>query len=155
SAPVPVAREFVKQRCLHNGAANELLLRYWCGSWWLWKKTHWTEVEHRTVRALLYDFTADAVYINGKGLQEPWSPNRYKIGDLLEALSALVILPDDLEQPCWIDGRKSGQIVATNNGLLDVAALKLYPQTPLYFGQVSVPFDYDPNAPPPDKWLTF
>src|SRR5947207_252568 len=72
SAPVLVARHFIEARCLHNGAAGELTLRYWCGSWWLWKTTHWSEAEHRTVRSLLYDFTADAVYLNGKGLPEPW-----------------------------------------------------------------------------------
>jgi putative DNA primase/helicase len=155
SAPVLVAREFVKARCLRNGAANELLLRCWCGSWWLWKTTHWIEAEPRTVRALLYEFTADAVYLNDKGVPEPWSPNRYKIGDLLEALSALVILPDDVEQPCWIDGRQSGPIVATANGLLDIASQELHPHSPLFFGCVSVPFPYDPDAPPPDRWLAF
>jgi putative DNA primase/helicase len=104
---------------------------------------------------LLYEFTADAVYFDAEGKLKPWSPNRYKIGDLLEALSSLVRLPDDFEQPCWIDGRQTGSIVATSNSLLDVASLQLYPHTPLYFGQVSVPFPYDPNAPEPRKWLDF
>jgi putative DNA primase/helicase len=45
--------------------------------------------------------------------------------------------------------------VATSNGLLDVASQQLYPHTPLYFGQVAVPFPYDPNAPAPAKWLDF
>jgi putative DNA primase/helicase len=94
------------------------------------------------------------MYFN-KGVPTPWSPNRYKISDLLDALSALVILSDDFEQPCWIDGRQTGPIVATSNGLLDVASLQLYPHSPLYFGQVSVPFSYNPNAPDPTKWLDF
>jgi len=104
---------------------------------------------------MLYGFTEHAVYIDNKGNPAPWLPNRYKIGDLLEALSAIVILPDDFEQPGWIDGRQTGLIVATSNGLLDIATLKLLSHTPLYFSHVSVPFPYDPDAPPPDKWLTF
>jgi putative DNA primase/helicase len=155
SAPVAVARCFVESRCRHNGEADALTVRYWCGSWWMWRTTHWTEATPHTMRSLLYEFTADAVYFDAEGKLKPWSPNRYKIGDLLEALSALVILPDDFEQPCWIGGRQTGPIVATTNGLLDVASLQLYPHTPLYFGHVSVPFPYDPDAPTPTKWLAF
>ena len=155
SAPVLVARHFVEAHCLHNGKAGGLVLRYWCGSWWMWETTHWVEVQPHDVRSLLYKFTADAIYFDNKGNPTPWSPNRYKISDLLEALSSLVILSDDFEQPCWIDGRQTGPIVATSNGLLDVASLQLYPHTPLYFGQVSVPFPYDPGAPAPTKWLDF
>ena len=155
SAPVMVARAFVESCWLHNGAADALTIRYWCGSWWMWRTTHWVDAQPHTVRSLLYGFTADAIYFDKEGNPAPWSPNRYKIGDLLEALSSLVILPDDFEQPCWIDGRQTGPIVATSNGLLDVASQQLLPHTPLYFGQVAVPFPYDPNAPAPAKWLDF
>ena len=142
SAPLVVARCFVESRCLHDGVAGALTVRYWCGSWWTWRTTHWIEAQPHTMRSLLYEFTADAEYFDPKGEVKPWSPNRYKISDLLEALSSLVILPDNFEQPCWIDGRQTGPIVATTNGLLDVASRQLYPHTPLYFGQVSVPFPY-------------
>jgi putative DNA primase/helicase len=107
------------------------------------------------VRALLWHFTEHAIYLDGKGMPASWLPNRYKIGDVLEALSAIVILPDDFEQPGWLDGRTSGPIVATSNGLLYIASRRLSPHTPLYFSQVSVPFPYDPDAPPPDRWLAF
>jgi putative DNA primase/helicase len=95
------------------------------------------------------------MYLDAEGLPKPWSPTRNKIGDLLEALSSLVILSDQFEQPCWINGRQTGPIVATSNGLLDVSSKELYPHSPLYFGQVSVPFPYDPKAAKPTKWLDF
>jgi putative DNA primase/helicase len=107
------------------------------------------------VRASLYTFTEHAVYVDAKGNTAPWLPNRYKIGDVLEALSAIVVLPDDFEQPGWLDGRDSGPIVATSNGLLDITSRQLHQHTPLYFGQVSVPFPYDPNAPEPKRWNEF
>jgi putative DNA primase/helicase len=148
-----VARRFVESRCLHDGMAGAV--RYWCGSWWTWRTTHWIEAQPHTMRSLLYEFTADAAYLGPNDKVKPWSPNRYKISDLLEALSSLVILPDNFEQPCWIDGRQTGPIVATTNGLLDVASRQLYPHTPLYFGQVSVPFPYQPDAPAPEHFLNF
>jgi putative DNA primase/helicase len=132
SAPMAVARQFVEMCCLYNGVPDELTLRHWCGCWWVWRTTHWVEAEPRTVRALLYAFTEHAFYRDGNDAK-PWLPNRYKIGDVLEALSAIVILPDDFEQPGWLDGRESGPIVATNNGLLDITSRQLFAHTPLYF----------------------
>jgi D5 N terminal like/Bifunctional DNA primase/polymerase, N-terminal len=154
TAPMTVAREFVRHCCIHNGA--DLTLRYWNGSWWTWRTTHWSEVQERAVRSLLYAFTEGALYIDDKGVAKPWSPTRKKIGDLLEALSALVILSDDIETPCWIDGREmDNPIVAVTNGLLDISSKELHAHTPLYFNQTSVPFNYNPKAPPPKKWLAF
>ena len=86
---------------------------------------------------------------------EPWEPNRRKIGDLLEALSSIVILPDDTDQPGWFDRRESGTIIAANNGLLDLVLRNLHPPTPVYFNLVSVPFAYEPHAAEPRYWLNF
>jgi putative DNA primase/helicase len=41
------------------------------------------------------------------------------------------------------------------NGLLDIDSRRLHPHTPLYFSTVSVPFDYDPAAPEPKRFLAF
>jgi putative DNA primase/helicase len=154
TAPMAVAREFVRYCCTHNGA--DLTLRYWNGGWWTWRTTHWSEVQERAVRSLLYAFAEGAFYINDKKEAKPWSPTRKKIGDLLEALSALVILAADIESPCWTDGRQiDGPIVAVTNGLLAVATRKLLAHSPLYFNQTSVPFDYDEDVPQPAKWLAF
>lgn len=154
SEPMQVARQFVERHCLHDGSPDALTLRYWHGGWWAWRVSHWAEVENRSVRALLYAFTEHAIYEAGKDLA-PWAPTRRKIGDLLEALSAIVILSNELEQPCWIDGRPNGTIVAVANGLLDITSRNLYEHTPAYFNQTSVPFDYDAAALEPTKWLNF
>src|SRR5262249_43030034 len=137
SMPMQVAREFVAAHCLHDGSALTIL--YWRNSWWTWRTTHWSEAQPHAVRSLLYAFTEHAQYWKaGKNGSPPerrnWAPDRRKISDLLEALSSIVILSDDFEQPCWIDGRQTGPIVATSNGLLDVASCELHPHTPLYFG---------------------
>jgi putative DNA primase/helicase len=155
SAPMQVARAFVQARCLYDGKSDLLTLRYGFGCFWIWCGTHWAEAEPHAVRAMLYDFTEHAVYLNDKLEPKEWSPNRYKIGDVVEALSAIIILPAEFEQPGWLDGRETGPIVAVNNGLLDITSRQLSPHTPMFFGQVSVPFDYDPNAPEPKKWNAF
>jgi putative DNA primase/helicase len=155
SSPMQVARCFVKMHCLYNDNEDELTLRYLGGSFWSWCGTHWIEINARDIRSQLYDFTEHALYLNDKSELKPWSPNRYKIADLLEALSAIIILPADFEQPGWIDARETGPIVAVANGLLDLKTRQLYPHTPMYFGGISVQFDYDPNAPEPKRWNGF
>src|SRR6266404_9395920 len=54
SAPMQVARAFVTHSLLVNGIPDAPTLRYWRGGWWVWRTTHWAEVENRTVRSLLY-----------------------------------------------------------------------------------------------------
>src|SRR5262245_25772926 len=149
--PMAVARWFVAQHCMHAGT---LTLRHWRGGWWQWRKSHWSELEERAVRSLLYTFTEHAFYLKEEN-PTPWAPTRRKIGDLLDALAVICILPTDLDQPAWLDGRTTGMIVAVGNGLLDLGQRRLIPHTPLFFNQTSVPFDYQQDAPEPRRWLTF
>ena len=151
SEPMAVARVFVDQ-CLHN---NSLTLRHWRGGWWMWRTTHWVEVEDREVRGILYRYTEHATYAEGKDPKE-WAPTRRKVGDLIDALAAICILPNDLDQPGWLDGSpEDGIIVSVRNGLLNIEQQRLIPHTPQFFNQTSVPFDYDPQAPEPQRWLDF
>jgi len=121
SMPMDVARAFVEKACSSDGL---LTLRHWRGGWWLWRTSCWIEAEDRAVRSLLYRFTEKAVYVTGNGLA-PWAPTRRKIGDLLEALAAICILPAHRDQPSWLDDRSTGVVVSLANGLLDVEGLRL------------------------------
>src|SRR5262249_45329706 len=94
-------------------------------------------------------------YIDAEGNEARWAPNRRKIGDLLEALAAITILANDIDQPTWLDDGESGMIVAVGNGLLEVETRRLLPHTPLFFNQTAVPFDYDERAPQPKRWCDF
>jgi putative DNA primase/helicase len=152
SDPMAVAREYVEQHCRHDGDA--LTLRYWRGGWWQWRTSHWIEIESRAVRSMVYLFTEHTLYETNKG-PAPWRPTSRKISDVLDALSAIILLPAEFDQPSWIDSRDSGNIVATANGLLDVASRKLRPHTPCYFNQTHVPFNYDARALEPIEWFSF
>jgi putative DNA primase/helicase len=147
-----VARQFLDGVCTFDGSPT---LRHWRGGWWMWLASYWEEMDERTMRSLLYKFTENAAYLDEKGKAKPWAPNRKRISDLSDALSAISILANSLDQPCWLNNRDSGTIVATANGLLDIKQSLLYPHSPLFFNLTAVPFDYDPYAKKPEQWLWF
>lgn len=171
SNPMAVARQ------LAPGWHREgvLVRRYWRGTWMRWEGSYWREMEEQAVRASLYKRLEHAAFIagedkHGNPVIRPWAPTKRKIGDLLEAIASITLLPKDIDPPAWIgkarDGlsRDSGNsyahgnspIVACENGLLRVSDRELLPLTPEFFNLVSVPFDYDPEAAAPtwEKFLT-
>jgi putative DNA primase/helicase len=152
--PMQVARQFIGTGFTFDDGKT-LTLRHWRGGWWVWHTSHWQEADDRAMTSMLYRFTEEAVYLDDKENAKPWAPNRKRIGDLAEALSAICILPSNIDQPVWLDDRESDAIVATDNGLLDIERRRLYPHTPLFFNQIAVPFDYDASAKAPEQWLAF
>ncbi len=62
--PLAVARVLVERNYAHP---DGLLLRFWRGSFWQWKQSHWIEAEEAQVRSSAYKATEDATYRNDKG----------------------------------------------------------------------------------------
>jgi putative DNA primase/helicase len=156
--PMAVARAFVAEHYTHP--PDSLVLRHWRGGWWRWATTHWYEVEHRAVRQAGYRFTEHAVYpvATKTGVElTPWDPNRHKVADLLEALTAVCHLAETVDQPVWLGSADApaGVVVACANGLLHVESRTLLPHDPRFFNQTAVPFDFDADAPDPCRWLVF
>ena len=152
SMPMEVARELVAKRYTADGI---LTLRHWRGGWWEWQGSRWVEVEQRAARAVAYAFTENAEYVSGDQIK-PWAPNRHKIADLLDALAAIVHLPESMSMPSWLDGTAyDGLIVSVTNGLLDVRRRELLAHDPRFFNSTSVPFDFDPDAVDAERWEGF
>jgi putative DNA primase/helicase len=154
--PMATARDLFTDRHHDNGA---LLLRHWRGSWMQWDRGVWKEAEERTVRADAYTRTEHAMYIaetkDGEELK-PWAPNRHKTNDLLEAMAAVAHLSNGIHPPMWIDGADGPeQIVVVKNGMLDVRTRAVLVHDPRFFTQVSVPFDFNPDARRPERWTQF
>jgi putative DNA primase/helicase len=165
SDPMAVARRLINEYLIDG----VLTVRQWRGGWMVWKQTHWAEAEPTEIKSSIYRHLEHAYYPKpgSKRLAlEPWEPTRYKVANVAEALTAITYLPEHVNPPAWLahaDTREPAESIAVNadeivscdNGLLDVGSRKLIERTPSYFNRVSVPFDYDPSAPVPRKWLTF
>ncbi|MEU2722736.1 DNA primase family protein [Streptomyces smyrnaeus] len=140
---------------------GQLIHRRWRGSWMGWAESHWAERDEQVVRAELYKRLEHAVYVAGtdrdgnKDLR-PWAPTKQKISNLLDALTALTLLPTDIDAPAWIGDveRDDGPLVACTNGILRIRDRELLPLSPEFFNLVSVPFAYDPDARAP-AWERF
>jgi putative DNA primase/helicase len=154
SNPMAVARELVGDFQLDE----QLTMRRWRGGWMRWEHTCWAEVEETIIRGWLYHRLEKAVYVDAHAKTKPWEPNRHKITDVADALTAITHLPETVSPPAWLAGDKAvpaGEIVACANGLLHVGTRKLITNTPRFFNTTSVPFDYDPAAAAPVRWLQF
>jgi putative DNA primase/helicase len=154
--PMAVARALLPAWQAHG----TYTLRHWRGAWMRWRGPHWDEDDAAAMRADLYPRVEHATYTttdrNGQEKTVDWAPTSAKVANLMEAMAAIVHLPADTEPPTWLDANDDTRtIVACRNGLLDVAKRALHPLTPNYFNRVSVPFDYDPQAPEPTRWLGF
>ncbi|MGW4689349.1 DNA primase family protein [Streptomyces sp. NPDC004244] len=158
SNPLAVARRLLPDWQNDHG---HLLVRRWRGSWMRWTGTCWRELDEVQMRASLYTRLEHAVFRSNDGKDGPpemrdWAPTKQKLGNLLDALGAITLLPTDVDAPAWIDRDEQGRgpIVACRNGLLRIQDRELLPHGPGFFNLVSVPFDYHPHATAP-TWENF
>ena len=86
------------------------------------------------------------------------------VGDVLQALRGLCLLPAAVDAPSWIDGATGpdpAELLPFTNGILDFGALAakragcLLPPSLSYFTPTAAPFDFDPDAPEPREWVKF
>ncbi|WP_435283060.1 DNA primase family protein [Streptomyces koelreuteriae] len=142
---------------------GRLIVRRWRGSWMRWNGTCWREMDEAQVRKGMYERLEHAVFQapgkDGETEERDWAPTKPKIGNLLDAMGAITLLPTEADAPAWIDehgdtGQDHGPIVACENGLLRIRDRALLPHTPEFFNHVSVPFPYDPDATAP-TWEGF
>ncbi|GGQ42146.1 hypothetical protein GCM10010215_77130 [Streptomyces virginiae] len=160
SNPMAVARRILPG---WEDEQGRLLCRRWRGSWMHWTGTCWREFEDLLMRKRLYEQLEHATYVagldkDGRPEVREWAPTRTKLGNLLDALFAVTLLPTEVDAPSWIDREKAAAdrspIVACENGLLRIRDRALLPHTPAFFNIVSVPFEYDRHAVAPN-WDSF
>ncbi|MFE2474154.1 DNA primase family protein [Streptomyces mirabilis] len=158
--PLAVARRLLPDWQTEDG---RLVCRRWRASWMRWNGSCWREAEEAQIRKAMYTRLEHAVYQapgkEGQPEERDWAPTKQKIGNLLDALGSITLLPTDTDAPAWVDdqgdtGRDEGPIVACENGLLRIRDRALLPHGPEFFNLVSVPFAYDPDASAP-TWHGF
>lgn len=152
--PMAVARELLTD-WTDQGASTLLA---WRGGWMQWTGSCWAEIEEAELRSSLYKRLESAMYTDAKGELKEWAPNRRKVADLVSAIAGIVHLTERTDPPSWLTRfteSPAGEIVACKNGLLHVGTRELLDHAPTFFNTVAVPFDYDPAAPSPARWLDF
>ena len=158
SAPLAVARHIY--RLFRIDGCRTLLS--WRGGWMCWHTTHWSELDAAQLRSHVYRSMSKATYehVTANGVEtRSWNPDKRKVANVIEAMDALAHFPSDIDPPSWIAHSaaetEAAQMISCTNGLLDLSNRKLVIHTPALFNLVSVPFDYDPEAPEPVEWLKF
>jgi putative DNA primase/helicase len=175
SAPYAVAQQLYQEHLSNEGLAY---LAAWRGGWMAWQQTHWVEIDAAALRQSIYAALSQARYwyeTPRTAEWRPWNPDRHKMANVLEALAAVVHLSSDIDPPEWINTRRSAaqtgqltaapgidftetpasQVIACDNGVLDLSTRRLHDHTPALFNLVHVPFEYDPDALEPTIWLGF
>jgi P4 family phage/plasmid primase-like protien len=85
-------------------------------------------------------------------------PDQRLVGKVMDPIPGMCKLPLDQRVPCWLDGRvrpAPQDVISCANGLLNINTRELVPHTPAYFTLTRLDFEYDANAPEPERWLKF
>jgi putative DNA primase/helicase len=165
TAPLDVARKLYSQYRIGGKGLRTLLA--WRGGFTRWQTTHWSELDTAELRSDIYDVLGEVDYkhpIREKGITvaheiRPWSPDKHKVANVIEAMAAIGHLSTDIDPPSWTGvhsaNTPAAQMISCQNGLLDLSTRTLNNHTPAFFDVVSVPFDYQQDAAEPITWIEF
>jgi putative DNA primase/helicase len=157
SNPLAVAEKFLADR---HTVDSQILIRHHRNTFHHYTGSAWPETEDRRLIADMYGWLRHAKYWKKKGDAielEDFAPTRHKMADLVDALKALTHLDASETPPLWLGDAMwpAGEIVPMGNGLLHLPTRSLMAHTPMYFSPHVLPFDFEPSAGPPDRWLRF
>ena len=128
-------------------------------AFWRFRGGCYRLADEETIRAEIWTFLEEARRLDDRGDEVPFKPDRARVSDVLDALTAVCELTPELEPPAWLgeasDLPPPGEILAVKNGLLHLPTGKLYPPTAAYFGLSMSDITFDPDAPTPTNWLAF
>ena len=111
---------------------------------------------------------------NGRADPDTWKPVKKPTcktvtvsltGNVRQALSGIVAVPIEVEQPAWLEGAPSrppaAEIVSFTNELIHIPTFAsggtgfTFEHTPYFFSLNAMDFAFDPRAPVPAVWLEF
>ena len=160
--PMGMARRLVSDRYSHDGFQT---VHHFQGIYHIWDGTRYVSVSEDAIRAALYSFLDRAYkYTKDRELEE-FKPTRYRVLEVLSALSAISHLSDKgadaVSPPTWLkcpsalDDTDPVDVLACRNGLLHLPTRYLHPHTPLFFSTNALDVDYDPDVGDPQSWIAF
>jgi putative DNA primase/helicase len=158
TAPMEHARHYLET--LHTCEEGIKLVHY-TSDYFVYKGTHYEEIEEATVRSQLYKFLDKCKKQDRKGNLLPFAPTPTAVSGALDATKALVHLPNHAgsKPPVWLDEYadnkpEAHKLISLKNGLFHLEDSVLLPHSLGFFTQNSLPFEYDPNAKCP-TWEKF
>lgn len=155
SDPYGIAGKFLKRKYTVDG---RLVLRAQQDEFLAYDGAAYQFTEVATIRQRLYEFLRDA-YCPGKNEPKPFKPTATVVNNIMDALRARCHVPaTSASPPAWIgdeEPRPPGELLACRNGLLHLPSGTLLPPTPDFFTRNALDFEYDPDAPEPERWLAF
>ena len=120
------------------------LLRY-AGQWFTYRHGAYSERDDETIRAAVYNHL-------------PRSSSA-SVSNVLDAAKGLVLKDShDFAPPCWLDDREGPdpkEQLVVRNGIVDMTTGELRDHDPALFTLNALGYDYDPDAPAPERWLKF
>ena len=86
-----------------------------------------------------------------------FEPKSRDVTEVVLALTSLVHIEPDGPPPFWLQGYRCDpqRLLIFRNGSLDVGTGTFLPPSPNLFALATLDFDYDPEPPKPQRWLTF
>jgi putative DNA primase/helicase len=143
--PLPAARLFVTQYFTAPDGLRTLI--HWQDQFYRHHGGAWLPVPVAEVRSLLWQFLE---LCHEK-------PKQKAVNEVLDALKAVVIVPNQMKPPVWLDGSgaDASHLIVCRNGVLDPDTGTFSPHTPKLFTLSALSVDYDPQAPAPVAWLKF
>ncbi len=158
------------------------IVRFWRGDFYRFNESHYRVMEKAEIEGGLWRFL-DALYVaawqrdvgklcsqqagkkaQGGSADGPPLPSkkivtRNMVNEVTQALKSLLILQGDMAAPFWIGGGGErphpDNLICFPNGLLDTTTKVLTPPDIDYFTLHTMGGAYDPDAPPPKRWLEF
>jgi len=144
---------------LETGKADDVYkLAFWNGEFYRWLHGRYAEVENAEVRG-------HAVRHLNLGYCRVGSRD---VGNVMEHVKALTLLPGDMQAPCWLgkrpllDGKPwpSDNVLVAKNGLVHLPSFVagrdyFHPPTPRFFAHAALDYEFDAEARDPVLWLNF
>ena len=162
--PFRLARSFLARRS-HAGFPT---LRYWLEEWHRWDGQCYRIVAGTEIRAeLVQHVKAELDQVATEVGKPPARVTTGLIGNVMQALTGLSLLSQSAcaNQPVWLDDSEDEsplpvEMIPARNGLIHLPALiegrrGLIPSTPRFFSPNVLGYDFDPQAPRPEQWLSF
>jgi len=156
--PMRLAEIFIDR--LYGGRAMGQRIRYYAGSFWVWRDGAYHEQDPVVMNSELVHFL-DPLRVQ---ITTPRTTrvepvpnhigNRRELLDVLPSVCGILSKP----APCWLDERNEPdptECISFKDKLYHLGSDKVIPATPLYFGMSALPFEYSEQPAACPLWLNF